>query len=146
MAEFDLGRKFDVVTCWFGSIGYLQEESRLQQALKTWAGHLREGGWLCLEPWIFPETFRPRMVHATTVDQPDFKLSRMVVSHAEGSLYSSDFHYLMATPDGVQHFVEKHQLRMFTREQYELAFKEAGLTVEFESDSITARGMFLGHH
>ena len=44
MTAFDLGRRFDVVTCLFSSIGYVGTVERLDQAIATMAAHLEPGG------------------------------------------------------------------------------------------------------
>jgi hypothetical protein len=38
-----------------------------------------------------------------------------------------DFHYLVATSEGVEHFTEHHELGLFTEEEYRAAFMQAGL-------------------
>ena len=54
MRRFDLGRRFDAVTCLFSSIGYLRTPDELTQALTTMARHLVPGGVLVVDPWFFP--------------------------------------------------------------------------------------------
>lgn len=80
MADFALGRKFDVVTCLFGSIGYVRTVERLRQMLANCARHLQPGGVLILEPWLTPDQFHPGAVYAVFVDQPDLKIARISVS------------------------------------------------------------------
>ena len=142
MLDFDLPDRFDLITCFFGSVGYLKEVNRLNQALSNWARHLKPGGWIALEKWLNPDEFRSGKVYAVFVDKPEFKLTRMVVSRAQGTLYDSDFHYLLATPAGVEHFIERHQLRMFRDEEYCQAMAGAGLTPKFSSNQ-GIRGMYL---
>jgi SAM-dependent methyltransferase len=146
MLDFDLcHRRFDLITCFFGSIGYLSEWERLVAALANWREHLKSQGWLAIERWILPEEFHPGKLHSVHSEGDDFKLTRMVVSAAKGTLYDSDFHYLLATPQGVQHMVERHQLRMYTHQQYLQAFYECGLQPEWHAD-LGCRGMFLAQN
>lgn len=143
MLDFSLaGQSFDLITCFFGSVGYLKETDRLCQAVQNWAHHLKPGGWLALERWLDPSQFQPGRVFANFVDEPDFKLARMVVSAAQGTLYDSEFHYLVATPAGVEHRVERHQLRMFTASDYEQALHGAGLAGSLVEEA-GMRGMYL---
>src|SRR5688500_10199856 len=44
MRTFNLGRRFDVVTCLFSSIGYMQTPEDLLHALVNMAGHLAPDG------------------------------------------------------------------------------------------------------
>ena len=58
-ATFNLGRQFDVVTCLFCSIGYMQTPEDLLHALVNMAGHLADGGVMLVEPWLSPDGFDP---------------------------------------------------------------------------------------
>jgi SAM-dependent methyltransferase len=119
MVDFELGRQFDVVTCLFSSIGYAWTEPRLRHTIANLAEHLRPGGVLLVGAFLTPQEWNPGYVHAMFVDQPDLKLARMSVSGVpiEGNIAILDFHYLVATPDGVEHFTEQHELGLFTEEQ-----------------------------
>lgn len=57
MCSLSLDRRFDAMTCLFGSIGYLGSWERLDQALASFAAHLRAGGAFAIESWIPPERF-----------------------------------------------------------------------------------------
>lgn len=139
MREFRLPGRFDLITCWFGSIGYARDLDGLARCVKTWKAHLNPGGWIVIEPWLFPETFREGARYVRNVSTDEYDLTRMVVSHADGTLYSSDFHYLLATSSrGVEHFVERHELRMFTRAEYRQALEDEGL------DLHTTEPLFIG--
>lgn len=59
MTSFDLGRKFDVVTCLFSSIGYLPHVPALVRAIQKMADHLGNDGVLLIEPPIPPERLQP---------------------------------------------------------------------------------------
>jgi len=52
MRHFELGRKFDVITCLFSSIGYMVAEPDLRQAIANMARHLSPRGLLIVEPWF----------------------------------------------------------------------------------------------
>lgn len=146
MVDFALGRQFDVVTCLFSSIGYTRTAPRLRQAVATMAGHLRPGGVLLIGAFLSPEEWIPGHPHAMFVDQPDLKLARLNVSGVagEGNIAVLDFHYLVATPEGVEHFTEHHELGLFTDEEYRAAFTQAGLEVQHDREWLGGRGMYSG--
>ncbi|MBN1453529.1 MAG: class I SAM-dependent methyltransferase [Anaerolineales bacterium] len=144
MAEFDLGKQFDAVTCLFSSIGYVKTKARLNQAIQTMAEHLLPGGVLILEPWFTPEQWKPGRVSALFVDQPDLKISRMNISEVEGRLSFFVFHYTVGTPQGIETFTERHELGLFTREEYLEAFYKAGLEVIHDPEGLDGRGLYIG--
>jgi SAM-dependent methyltransferase len=144
MADFALGRQFDVVTCLFSSIAYTRMAPRLRQAIATMAGHVRPGGVLIISPFFAPEAWIPGQPHALFVDQPDLKLARMNVSAVDGTVAILDFHYLVATPHHLEHFTEHHELGLFTEEEYRAAFTRAGLEVAYDAEGLMGRGLYIG--
>ncbi len=144
MVDFQLGRQFDVVTCLYSSIDYTKTEQRLRQAIATMAGHLRPGGVLLVGAFLSPQDWTPGYLHAMFVDQPDLKLARMAISGVEGNVAILDFHYLVATPEGIEHFTERHELGLFTEEEYLAAFLQAGLEARLDREWLGGRGMYIG--
>jgi SAM-dependent methyltransferase len=145
MRHFDLNRRFDVVICLFSAIGYVRSPRGLRQAVQSLVHHLEPGGMLLVEPWITPEEFRQGIPHAVFFDKRDLKIARMDVSQVRGRLSVLDFHYLAATPSGVEAFRERHTLGLFTVEEYQRAFESAGLVVTHNPRGLTGRGLFIAH-
>ena len=144
MVDFDLGKQFDAITCLFSSIGYVKTKKRLNQAVQTMTNHLLPGGVIILEPWFTPEQWKPGRVSALFVDQPDLKISRMNISEAEGQLSFFIFHYTVGTPQGIEYFIERHELGLFTHEEYLTAFRKAGLNVFHDPEGLDGRGLYIG--
>jgi SAM-dependent methyltransferase len=146
MADFALGRQFDVVICLFSSIAYAKTAPHLQQAIATMAAHVCAGGVLVISPFFTPERWIPGQPHALFVDQPELKLVRMNVSgvEADGTVAILDFHYLVGTPDGIEHFTEHHELGLFTDAQYRAALTEAGLDIAYDAEGLMGRGLYIG--
>ena len=55
-----------------------------------------------------------------------------------------DFHYLVATPEGVEHFEEPHELGLFTHDEYLNAVRRAGLQEKYYSEGLMGRGIYVG--
>ena len=73
---------------------------------------------LAIYSWILPEAWRPAHVGAHFVDQPDLKITMMSVGEVIDRVSVMDFHFLVGTPEGVEHFVERHELGLFTHDEY----------------------------
>jgi SAM-dependent methyltransferase len=144
MADFDLGRQFGAVVCLFSSIGYVRTLSRLRQALETFARHTWPGGVVIVEPWFTPDTWKPNTLHALFVDEPDLKIARMNISQTEDGVSVLDFTYLVGTLGGIEHFTERHELGLFTREDYLDAFRRVGLDVMHDPEGLAGRGTYIG--
>ena len=144
MVNFDLGRQFDVVTCLFSSIAYTATPVLLAQAVATMARHLLPGGALFVGPFFAPDAWHVGQPHAIFADLLDLKIARMNVSGRRDNIALLDFHYLVATPDGVEHFTEHHELGLFTDEEYRRAFALAGLDAAYDAEGLIGRGLYIG--
>jgi ubiquinone/menaquinone biosynthesis C-methylase UbiE len=144
MLDFDLGRKFDIITCLFSSVGYLKEATCLDRAISNMARHLNPGGVLLVEPWFTPEKWEVGKAHATFINQPDLKIARMNISERRDRLSFFTFHYLVATPQGIEYFTELHELGLFTEAEYQDAFCMAQLEVIYDPTGLSDRGLYIG--
>jgi len=145
LREFDLGRRFDAVTCMFSSIAVIGDRTELDSALRTFARHLKPGGVAVVEPWWFPDTFRPGHVSGDVVEVEGRTIAR--VSHVirVGDTSHSTVHYLVADSGaGVWHFEDQHVMPLFAREEYEEAFRGAGMEVEYHDLGNGGPGAFVG--
>jgi SAM-dependent methyltransferase len=146
LVSFALERRFDVVTCLFSSIGYVRSVEELAGAIATMGRHLAPGGLLAIEPWFTPDEWRPgEKVHGgLVVDRDDLKVARFNISAVRGRFAITPMHHLVATLDGVEHFVETHELFLAERDEIDRAFAAAGLVdVELVPD-VLMRGLWLG--
>jgi SAM-dependent methyltransferase len=147
MRTFDLGRRFDVVSCLFSSIGYMTTLADLRRAIANLARHTREGGVVVVEPWFSPSTYRAGRVYLDAIagrTRTARHQVRMIVSERRGRVSVMDAHHLVGTPAGVEHFVERHRMGLFTRAEYEHALRAAGLDPIHDRTGISDRGLYLG--
>lgn len=143
MQDFDLGRKFDVVTCLFSSVAYVRTLEGLERSVGRMARHVRPGGLLIVEPWVEPEQYRVGQVTANMADQPDLKIAWMYTSEIEDHVSIFDITYLVGTPSGVHHFTERHQMGLYTADQYRGAFEAAQMDVVHHREGPFGRGLYV---
>jgi len=144
MLTFNLHKQFDVVTCLFSAIGYMQTIQELNRAIKNMAKHLRPGGVLIVEPWLTPQDIIPGHIGIVFVNQPRLKLVRMNIVDVKGRLSVLEFHYLLGRPKGVKHFTELDEFGLFTDNEYIEAFRRAGLNVKHDRKGLIGRGLYIG--
>jgi len=144
MTDFDLNKKFDVITCLFSAIGYTKTFELARRAIACMSRHLVVGGLLIVEPWFPPEAWHAGTVHAMLIDEPNLKIARVNTSFVEGRVSYFDLHHLIGTPEGTTHFVEHHELGLFTIEEMKQMFADAGLSVSYDAEGIAGRGLYVG--
>jgi ubiquinone/menaquinone biosynthesis C-methylase UbiE len=144
MMDFDLRQQFDVLTCLFSAIGYVKSLENLNRAIGSMARHLVPGGLLMVEPWFTSDAWTPGTVHTLYLDEPDLQIVRMNTSFREGRLSYFDFHFLIGTPEGTEHFIERHELGLFEIEETKDAFISSGLDVIYDEEGIAGRGLYIG--
>jgi SAM-dependent methyltransferase len=144
MRHFDLGRRFDAVTCLFSAIGYMRSVSELRRAIGTMARHVLPGGLVIVEPWLTPDSFIDGHLHVDVAEGNGLKIARVGVSRRDGDVSVLEMHHMVASASGVERFFERHDVRLFTHEQYLSAFVAAGLIAVFDAEGLTGRGLYVG--
>ncbi|MDP2471160.1 MAG: class I SAM-dependent methyltransferase [Candidatus Palauibacterales bacterium] len=144
MTEFSLGKSYDAVLCLFGSIAYVSNLERLRAALSSFRAHLRSGGIALVEPWLSPDEWNPGRVYVHTAESENLRVVRMSHSSVRGHVSVLRFHYLIGTPEGVEHREETHELGLFTRDEILSSFAEAGFdSVDYDPEGLIGRGMYV---
>jgi SAM-dependent methyltransferase len=143
MTEFTLNRTYDVVTCLFSAIGIVRTFERLERAVVCMARHVRSGGALIVEPWFTPERWHPGGVFIHAAEIGADKVCRMSLSGREGDISILLFHYLRGTPNGIEHYSERIELGLLTRDEMTWAFESAGMKVRYEPEGLIGRGLYV---
>ena len=144
MRSFDLGETYDAAICMFGAMGHLADAAEVTAAIGCIARHLTRPAVLIVEPWLSPEVFQDRHPSGLFVDQPALKLARLGISRRQGDRAILDMHHLVASPEGVESFVERMELSLFPHEVYRQAMLAAGMEVAFDPKGPMDRGLFTG--
>jgi SAM-dependent methyltransferase len=159
MRTFELGRRFDVVTCLFSPIGYMLTLDDLHSAIARMAAHLSPGGVLVVEPWFHPEAWIDGLVMAESATAENLAITRLSHSRRDGDISHFDFYWTVGrgpTLDGrtdgtppsghgpVEQWIEPHRLALWSDAQYRDAFVRAGLDVEHDAHGLIGRGLYTG--
>ena len=75
-------------------------------------------------------------------ESPDLKLAWMYRHERDGDLAILDQHFLVGERHGVHSFTERHELGLFSEEDWNGAFAAAGLQARFDTDGPFGRGLY----
>jgi SAM-dependent methyltransferase len=129
MRTVRLGRTFDAVFI-HDAIMYMITEDDLATALTTAHVHLKPGGALLVLPDCVSETYVPETEDGGE-DAPDGRAMRYLIwTHppvAGSTAFYEDFAMMLRRPDGsVECVHDRHQFGLFSRAQWQRAFRRAG--------------------
>ncbi len=144
MMNFDIGQKFDVVTCLFCAIAYAKTVENLNSAIKSMAHHINQNGLLFVEPWVDPEQYWENNIVMNIADRQDEKIAWMYVGKRIGTLVVNEINYMVGTRDGVFQFTETHHMGLFTHQDYLSAIANAGLElIEYDEKGFFGNGLYV---
>jgi SAM-dependent methyltransferase len=145
MRRFRLDATFDAVTCLFSSIGYMRDSQELGAAIGTMSQHLNPGGVFVLDGWVRPDAWQERAsARVEVAESGPMTVIRLSQSRRQGATTTLEMHHLVATPDGVEHIVDHHELTLFSPQEYEAAFGDAGLAVQIVDSPMEGRDRYVG--
>jgi SAM-dependent methyltransferase len=146
LMDFDLGRTYDVVTCLFSAIGIVGTFERLERAIRLMARHVRPGGALIIEPWFTPEQWHPGTPFTLVGELKGDKVYRTSVRIKKGHRSVLLHHYLRGRPYSIEHYDERIELGLFTRDEMTWAYEFAGMQAKYVSEGLMGRGLYVGKH
>lgn len=144
LIDFNLNVQFSAVMCLGGAIGYAKTFDNLRSSVQAMARHLLPGGVLVLEPWFTPEAYRDNEPHAVYVDEPELKLARLYMNERRGNISVLKMHYLLTASETIEHFVDLHELALFTNQEYCAALYGASLELAHIPEGLTGKGLYVG--
>ena len=148
MVSFRLQETFDVIICLFSSIGYARDFQSLVKTLRNFHRHLKDGGLVIVEPWVFKADYMKDHIELKTYETDDIKLVRMATSKLEGSKWRVFMHYLIGENGNIRYANEVHEMLAIDYPDYLKAFKTALFqNVEYQKGNLWegCRGLFIAH-
>jgi SAM-dependent methyltransferase len=144
--DFNLGRTYDVVTCLFSAIAIVGTFERLERAIRQMARHVRPGGVLIIEPWFTPEQWQPGRPFILAGEVRGDKVYRMSVNVKERHRSVLLHRYMRCGPCGIEHYSDRIELALFTRDEMTWAYEFTGMKARYESEGLMGRGLYIGMH
>jgi SAM-dependent methyltransferase len=142
LLTLELGRRFDVVTCLFSSIGYVPD---LRRAVAALAAHVAPGGVVAVEPWLAPAQVQAGHVGLVSGETESVKVARLSALHVEGRECVLEFQYLVGRSGAIEHRTERHRTWLWDLDEYAAAFAAAGLAAAYDEEGLMGRGLWLGN-
>jgi trans-aconitate methyltransferase len=143
MAAFDVGRRYDVVTCLFSSIGYLLTADRVTSALGCFRDHLAPDGVVVVEPWFPPGVLQEGHLSTRNAAVGGVRVERVSQVSVEGHISKIEFDYRIEDASGVRNATEVHLLRLYTTPEMLACFQAAGLDASHDPKGLTDRGLYV---
>lgn len=145
MIDFSLDKQFDIITCMYGSIGFVKTYTNLKLTLKNMARHLIPGGLAIIVPWSTTESFKEKIV-VDAVKHPHIRIARMEnVKRKATNLVEITFHHLVGKDGQVKYYTQCMEVGLFSHDDYISAIQDAGLQlVEIYEGSNISMGAFVG--
>lgn len=146
MISLRLKDRFDVITCLFSSIGYVQNFENLVKTLEGFYEHLNDSGVLIVESWVFKKDFKKGTMSLDSFEDEDVKFVRMATSKITRSHWLVFMHYLIGRNGEIKYLRELHKLALLGYEDYIKAFELAQFQdIKFLKDNLwkDCRGLFI---
>lgn len=146
MRRFSLQARFDVVTCLFSAIGYLETRRDRDTAIANFYRHLAPGGVALVEGWVLPSRWRGTSVSLDTYEDPNTKVARVASSWREGNHSAVEFQYLIGERGKrIRHFAEVHRQPLVAAKDMLSSFRRAGFRARvLLGGRYRNRGLYVG--
>ncbi len=144
MRSFNLGRRFDVVMCLFGSIALLKSLDEARKAVANMVRHLVPRGLLVIEPWVAEDAWEDGRVDAAAHEFPEGQIAIASSSKRVDDVAQLDMQYLVATREGVEHISEPLEAGVWTEQDYKSLVADHGLETYYDDYGLMGRGLVIG--
>lgn len=142
VCDFDLGKRFGVVSALFHVISYLTEDDQLKAAFQQIREHLQPGGLLIFDCW-----HGPAVLH----QQPELRIRRLgdqgsrVVRIAEPEMLPDrnrvnvSFQVFVEQDGNWSEFTEEHPMRYLFRPEIEALLSDSGMEILRTEEWLTGK-------
>ena len=143
MKSFNLNKEFDVVTCLFNSMNYLENNTELKETITNFYNHLKKGGITIME--LLDEDFAKKLNHLRTYDGEDIKIARIGEIELKGDFFDFNLHYMISKKgEEIIKAEDTHKCRRFPKEDILSTMKETGFQTKYIKKGFYDKGLFIG--
>jgi len=146
MKKLKLKKEFDIITCLFGSIGYLKTQGYLKKTIINFYNHLTKGGLLLLEPSHSKSFYSSGKPSITVYNGKDTKITRINISKIQTSLSKLNMHIIIAEKGKEpNYFIDYHKLGLFTIKDTVKIIRNTGFKTKFLTNGLrVGRELIVG--
>lgn len=98
---------------------------------------------MLVEPWFAPGVIEAGSVTTKAAEALGVSACRMSYTSVSERLSRSHFHYWVGRDGQIDHFLEVHELGLFTTDELYECFRRAGLSAMHEPKGPCGRGLFI---
>ncbi len=146
MCQFDFQRQFDVIVNLYGSIGFVEDASKMKDSFQATQRHLKSGGVFLLTPWSTRETFQEGIFSAAE-QRGGMNFCRMdmeVLRQLSDEKICVEMHHLIGRNLQVQSFQHQQTISLFSEAEYVSALESSGFEILGRLDATQFRmGVFV---
>jgi len=113
MKKLDLKHEFDVITCLFSAINYHTSLEELENTLKLFYDHLKDGGILIFDLGFCTENWEEGRMFVDAAVEGNLQLARISQSRLKDGVFNANFVFLVKE-NGIMDFeIDQHKLGVF---------------------------------
>jgi ubiquinone/menaquinone biosynthesis C-methylase UbiE len=145
MRTFSLPPKFDVITCLFNSLNYLQNTDDLESTIANFYIHLNKGGIAICELFHEREKIFGEFNQLRTYAGNDLKIVRISELKSIDKCATFDLHYLISEKGKSATYIkETINLNIYTKKEIVETMTKEGFRVKYLQKGFYGKGLFIG--
>lgn len=146
MRRFSLKTRFDVVTCLFSAIAYMETRRDRDRAIANFYRHLAPGGVALVEGWVRRSRWRGTGGDLVTYEGGDTRIARVTSTWREGNHSVVEFQWLIGERgQRIRHFTTLERNPLIETDEMLGSFRRAGFRAKvLLSGRYRDRGLYVG--
>jgi len=113
MKRLDLGQRFDIIICMFGTINYNIDHEELRRCLEIFRDHLVRGGVLIFDMGFHKQMWIEGHVTIDTVVEEDLQLARISQFRSRDDIARFKMIFLAKENGDIDFEIDEHELGLF---------------------------------